>query len=157
MSGATTYDPFETDWRACLEAHLRYVITTGDTINEVSLIDVLRASGFTDEDITRVRYEVTGEAPIAEPDEPTAEEPISTAAETVVEVVEQPVAAEPAAEPPPSSVEPEPLEPIVASVEADTVEAISEPEPNAEIEEVVVSPAASKDAETPPPMQLSLF
>jgi hypothetical protein len=158
MSSADTFDPFETDWRACLEAHLRYVITTGDTINEVSLIGVLKDSGFTDEDVQRVRSEITGET--AEPEltedeiavEPVTEAPvISIVAEAPppnIAPIEAGVAPEP-------EVEDMPLEPVAIVVEPEAMPVEAMIEPSAVVEEI--SAKEEKDPEAPPPMQLSLF
>lgn len=58
--------PFDEAWRACLDAHLRYVIAVGDTLNERSLIEVLKATGYTDADVSQVRREVLGEDAVVE-------------------------------------------------------------------------------------------
>ena len=151
MSTATTYDPFESDWRACLEAHLRFVISTGDTINETSLLDVLKAAGMTDDDIARVRYEVTGQALVSDINKPVTSETMVDPAQ----VTAQPVIDESPAE---SLVEDLPIaEHVALPADVMPVDAISEPQPSAELEEVPLAQAATEDAEAPPPMQLSLF
>ena len=43
-------NPFMEDWRDCLRAHYIHVVKEQDTVNEGSLITVLRDTGFEDED-----------------------------------------------------------------------------------------------------------
>ncbi len=42
---------FDQDWRDCLRAHYMHVIREGDSNNEVSLITVLKQTGFNDDDL----------------------------------------------------------------------------------------------------------
>jgi hypothetical protein len=153
-ANAATYDPFESDWRACLEAHLRFVVSTGDTINEHSLIDVLKTAGMTDDDIARVRYEIRGDQL---PDEAT--EQLETEIVELVKPVPEPIGLDPVAEV--QVVDIPDVETALVPVDAPPVEAVLDPEPIAELnagaEEHPLPDAAQEDATTPPPMQLSLF
>ena len=46
---------FLDDWYACLQAHLAYVVEKNDRTNEVSLIEVLKRIGVSEQNIEQVR------------------------------------------------------------------------------------------------------
>lgn len=54
-------NPFEDAWRACLQAHFEFVVTTGDTLNESSLITVLVETGYSKADVIGWRKALIGE------------------------------------------------------------------------------------------------
>jgi hypothetical protein len=142
-----TENLFEEAWRACLEAHLRYVVEVGDTLNEHSLIDVLKSAGFSDADVMRVRYEVLGEPLLeAEPDSPMVaasaepEPALEAAPEEISVMAETGLDAEPAHDLPDPVIAPV-MVPVMVEPEAALTTTAAEPEPPAE----------------PPPTQLSLF
>jgi hypothetical protein len=82
-------NPFDDEWRACLEAHLRYVITVGDTNNEKSLSEILLTTGFSDHDLYSLRHELLGavaEQVVVEAEvEMVTEQPAVAAVETDVD------------------------------------------------------------------------
>lgn len=67
-------NPFYEEWRACLKSHYAFVIETQDVVTEPSLRGVLLETGFTDDEITRMRDEVQ-RGMILEPDAITAVQP----------------------------------------------------------------------------------
>jgi len=108
---------FLDDWRNCLYAHYRHVISEQDDLNESSLHRVLNRVGFTDVDLQSIRDGVmlpVIEQP-AEPEPPAPETPTATVAAEPAAIIAEPAAtvaetheAAPESEPPPP---PEPEEP----------------------------------------------
>jgi hypothetical protein len=152
-SGAT--NPFEAEWRACLEAHLQHVLVTGDKSNEITLLEVLKIAGFTDSEVSHLRRMTLG-LPEEEPT-PTEAPPVEVEAEASAPTADALVVAE-----------------VVADSEDTTMISVSEalPEPAVEREVAVEADAATTvhmdvDApheseasampQQPPPQQLSLF
>ncbi len=128
-----SYNPFFNEWQECLRAHYQHVIRENDLVTEPTLHGVLLRTGFNEEQINRLRFEVLGEVPEA----PVIEETMVEEIIVVEEIIPQPV--------------PEIIAEPVAAVEAAPESAplpeeiIPEPEPPP-----VVAPK-------PPPKQLSLF
>lgn len=169
-SGAT--NPFEAEWRACLEAHLQHVLVTGDKSNEVTLLEVLKIAGFTEGEISRLRRATLG----------LTEEEVELGELVSVEVAGDAN--------PPEVPEPEPIgSPLPADVPAlpdeatydeavyaedvttiSTLDVLSEPVAEADVAveadaattvhmevDAPEEPEASPLRQQPPPQQLSLF
>lgn len=169
--------PFDTEWRSCLEAHLRYVIEVGDTNNEQSLSEVLHTTGFTSDDMQRIRYEVLGEVQVAE------DAPYETADVVEVEVeapaaefeisaeMEEQAQVEAVATPPDVDLTAEQNLSLDLPIAPEVVEQILGAEPAVEISDLVAAPATDNDNDEddpssssppsppaePPAQQLSLF
>ncbi|MFN8421813.1 MAG: hypothetical protein U0528_21590 [Anaerolineae bacterium] len=178
--------PFDAEWRACLEAHLRYVIEVRDSNNEQSLSEVLETTGFTFEDFQRIRYEVLGDVP----EEIATDELGAEATYDVVNVAEMEAEAEAltaeselnaapseqsqvedVATPPDVDLTAEQNLSLDLPIAPEVVEQILEAEPAAEISDVVDAAATDNDNDEsdastsspsappaePPAQQLSLF
>lgn len=167
--------PFDTEWRSCLEAHLRYVIEVGDSNNEHSLGEVLLTTGFTSEDMQQIRYEVLGEVQVPEdaPYEPayvveTEVEAPSAELEVSAEMEGQ-SQVEAVATPPDVDLTAEQNLSLDLPIAPEVVEQMLEAEPEAEIADVVDAAANDNDESDisissppvppaePPAQQLSLF
>jgi hypothetical protein len=51
--------PFAGDWRDCLRAHYQYVLRSGDTTTERTLVGVLHEVGFSDHDLAELKVLAT--------------------------------------------------------------------------------------------------
>lgn len=51
--------PFSDDWRDCLKAHYQHVIRTNDKGTEATLVNVLKKTGFTEEQLSQIYLETT--------------------------------------------------------------------------------------------------
>jgi hypothetical protein len=144
--------PFYEEWRACLRSHYQYVIQNNDLVTEPTLRGVMIETGFTEADLSQLRYELAGEVPeiaaiadVIEPAEPVetvdAIEPV-TAAPEVIDAAEMTI---PDQAPHPA---PEPVE--LAQPETPVAVIVEQPAPEAPEPPPPVKPAK-------PTVQLSLF
>ncbi len=86
-----TFNPFDEEWRACLQAHYEHVLRIQDVVTEPTLYQVLRSTGFSEEQIAQIQFDVIGvvEAAIEPPEIVTDALP-----ESIKIAVEEPVAIE---------------------------------------------------------------
>lgn len=101
---------FAQEWRDCLKAHYQYVIRENDGVTLRTLVKVLHAVGFTDDDLSQLRIEATMRAD-AMPDDYVPEEVIAQAESAVEAPLVYDVESEPDAEPADDAPPPDPTLP----------------------------------------------
>jgi len=83
------FNPFNEEWRACLQAHYEHVLRIQDVVTEPTLYRVLRNTGFSEEQIAKIQFDVIGLVEAAlEPPQIVADAPPESIA------LEEPVAIE---------------------------------------------------------------
>lgn len=146
----STENIFKDDWWACLQAHLSYVVAHKDRTNEVSLIQVLKKMGVSDEEIEEVRTRTL--TALGREDElmaPFDEPPPQIDVPAVEDASQQNVNQQ---TPSPDEV------PDAAMAQPEDVAALAETmEVNAEVTPREEPPVQSRHSPDPPLSQMSLF
>lgn len=144
-------NPFEADWRDCLQAHLAHVIREGDRRNEDSLITVLLDTGLSAQDVAEMRRQLLDSMGVVEIDAEVLEE----------NTLEQPTAANGLLE---ATADPLPVfrvpaeNPTVVKSEPETATANSMIEPVNGDEDLQALPENDLPEDSPPSFtQMSLF